>query len=117
MTDVTSAQRGGPSRDAAAGMVRTVLSRPDLWWSALGALRRLATPGWWRSRPFLPFPDPRLWAFRMVTAYGNADAEPEAADLIAYLEWCRSTAGRCRAGGSGKFSVPRPSRRKAARSG
>ena len=69
-----------------------VLRRPDLWWTALGALRRLAPPGWWRPPPHLPLPDRRLWEFRMVTAYGSPDAAPEPADVISYLEWCRSTA-------------------------
>jgi hypothetical protein len=27
----------------------------------------------------------------MVTAYGDPDARPEAADVVSYLEWCRST--------------------------
>jgi hypothetical protein len=67
------------------------LSRPDLWWTGIGAMRRLAPPGWWRSPPHLPAPDPQLWRFRMVTAYGDPDADPRAADVISYLEWCRST--------------------------
>ena len=35
-------------------------------------------------RPYLPLPDDRLWGFRMVTAYGSADAVPEPArrDLL-----------------------------------
>lgn len=67
-------------------------ARPDLWWTSLRTVMRLAAPGWWR-RPSLPFPDPRLWSFRMVTMYGRADAEPSPGDVVAYLEWCRS-AGR-----------------------
>ena len=81
----------GPSPRTAAGMVVAVLPRPDLWWAALGALVRLARPGWWRTGSRLPVPDPRLWAFRMVTAYGDPGATPVAADVISYLEWCRST--------------------------
>jgi hypothetical protein len=73
-------------------MARAVATRPDLWWTALGVLRRLAAPGWWSSRPYLPRPDGRLWAFRMVTAYGRPDQVPNRSDVIAYLEWCRSTA-------------------------
>jgi hypothetical protein len=72
-------------------MVTAVLRRPDLWWAALGALVRLARPGWWRTGRRLPLPDARLWAFRMVTAYGDPGATPEAVDLLGYLEWCRST--------------------------
>ncbi len=80
-------------------VVRAVLGRPDLWWTALAALRRLAPPGWWREAPFLPLPDRRLWAFRMLTAYGRADAEPTAADVLSYLEWCRETAVTARGDG------------------
>jgi hypothetical protein len=80
-----------PSRDATVAMAAAVLRRPDLWWSALGALRRLAVPGWWRSRPYVPRPDRRLWGFRMLTAYGSVVADPEPEDVISYLEWCRST--------------------------
>ena len=85
-----------PWTNSGPGLVEAVLRRPDLWWAALGAVRRLAAPGWWRSPPHLPLPDRRLWRFRMVTAYGSPDADPEAADLISYLEWCRSTGGHRR---------------------
>ncbi len=92
-------------------MVRSVLARPDLWWAGLGALRRLAPPGWWRDPPHLPRPDGRLWAFRMVTAYGSPEAEPSPADVVSYLEWCRATApvhraGRGRGHGRGREGAP-----------
>src|ERR1035437_833293 len=86
------------SRAAAPTVVLAVVFRPSLWLTALGTAHRLAAPGWWKRRPFLPLPDERLWAFRMVTAYGNADAIPDGADVVSYLEWCR-LAGR---------SPPRP---------
>jgi hypothetical protein len=69
-----------------------VVRRPELWWTALGALRRMAAPGWWRSRPYLPFPGGAWWQFRMVTAYGRPDGVPIPADVVSYLQWCRSTA-------------------------
>lgn len=72
-------------------VVAAVLRRPDLWGTALGAVLRLAAPGWWRRRPYVPLPDAGLWAFRMVTAYGRPDAPPQPADVLSYLEWCRST--------------------------
>ncbi len=83
---------GGPSPSAVLAMTRAVATRPDLWRTALGALRRLAAPGWWAVPPHLPLPDGQLWAFRMVTAYGRPDQVPDPADLLSYLEWCRSTA-------------------------
>ncbi len=89
---------------AAMGMARVVLRRPPLWFAALAALRRMAAPGWWRRSPFLPVPDPRLWDFRMVTAYGRADADPQPSDVISYLQWCRSTVGHRQIG----WEVPDP---------
>ena len=109
-----------PSPAASVELVGAVLWRPDLWWAALGALRRLAAPGWWRSPPHLPLPDGRLWGFRMVTAYGSPDADPDASDVISYLEWCRSTAGHRRWGRrSGPTGPPRmaPGHREATHSG
>jgi hypothetical protein len=88
---VTGPEPAELSPGTAAGMAVAVLRRPDLWWTALGALIRLARPGWWRTGRRLPLPDGRLWAFRMVTAYGDPGATPEAADVLAYLEWCRGT--------------------------
>ena len=91
-----AALQAGLPRGSLCRMALAVGSRPDLWWAALGALRRMASPGWWRSPPYLPAPDGGLWGFRMVTAYGRADAEPRAEDVVSYLEWCRSTAVRHR---------------------
>jgi hypothetical protein len=88
---VTGPEPADLAPGTAIGMAAAVLRRPDLWWTALGALIRLARPGWWRTGRRLPLPDARLWAFRMVTAYGDPGATPEAADVLAYLEWCRST--------------------------
>jgi hypothetical protein len=93
---VTPPEPGRSLRWTVFGIGRVVVFRPGLWWAALGALRRLAAPGWWRRRPHLPLPDDRLWGFRMVTAYGSAGAIPEPEDVISYLEWCRSTRVRGR---------------------
>jgi len=94
-----SAPPRAPSRAALGTVAAAVLRRPGLWPAALAALARLAPPGWWRRRPHLPVPDDRLWAFRMVTAYGRPDAEPVAADVVSYLEWCRDARVRPAAGG------------------
>lgn len=67
----------------------SVAARPWLWWTALVQLSRLAAPGWWRRRPFLPLPDRDYLAFRLQTMYGDSTHEPEPHDLVAYLEWCR----------------------------
>jgi hypothetical protein len=50
---------------------------------------RLAAPGWWRRRPFLPIPDAAYLRFRLQTQYGDVDHDPEPDDVIAYLVWCR----------------------------
>lgn len=76
---------------AARSVAVAVARRPELWSAALGAVLRLAAPGWWRRRPYLPLPDGKLWAFRMVTAYGQPDAVPEPGDVVSYLTWCRTT--------------------------
>jgi len=72
-------------------VVAAVLSRPDLWVTALRQFRVLARPRWWARAPFLPVPDADYLKFRLVTAYGgDGTATPDAADLIAYLVWCRA---------------------------
>ena len=93
---------GARGRDVAV-LAGAVLARPDLWWTALGELRRMAPRLWWRSPPRLPLPDRRLWEFRMVTAYGRPDAAPARADVVSFLEWCRaaSAASASRPAGRG----------------
>jgi hypothetical protein len=71
---------------AAAAVAR----HPSLWPTAAVQAARLARPGWWRRRPFLPLPDPAWLRFRLQTAYGDPDREPAPADLVAWLRWCRS---------------------------
>jgi len=66
-----------------------VLGRPALWLTAIGQVARLARPGWWRRWPPLPAPAPEYLRFRLQTQYGDPDREPEADDVLAYLEWCR----------------------------
>jgi len=36
------------------------------------------------------FPDRAYLKFRMVTMYGDEDAQPRPDDLIAYLRWCKA---------------------------
>lgn len=67
-----------------------VAVRPQLWATAVVQVFRLATPGWWHRWPPLPLPDREYLRFRMVTAYGDPDRPPEAADVVTYLHWCRA---------------------------
>ena len=66
-----------------------VAVRPTLWWTAVRQVFVLAVPGWWRRWPPLPLPDPAYLRFRLVTAYGDPDRDPEPADVVTYLRWCR----------------------------
>lgn len=74
-----------------ARVAAAVLVRPALWGTAVVQLRRLARPGWWRRWPPVPLPDPDYLRFRLQTQYGE-EREPEAGDVVAYLEWCRGQA-------------------------
>lgn len=72
-----------------------VLRHPGLWSTALVQMFRLAAPGWWRRRPFLPLPSPGYLHLRVTTMYGGdgtAPIDPE--DLIRWLRWCRANARR-----------------------
>lgn len=76
-----------------AWVVRAALAvvvRPVLWGTAVRQLLVLAVDGWYRRPPYLPVPDRDYFRFRMQTAYGDADRDPEPADLVTYLHWCRA---------------------------
>jgi hypothetical protein len=66
-----------------------VVRRPDLWITAIRQVFVLAGRSWWTRPPFLPVPSRPYLRFRMVTAYGDADRPPDAADVVTYLGWCR----------------------------
>ena len=66
-----------------------LLARPGLWPTALVVGHRLVPKRWWRSGPVLPLPSADYLAFRSETQYGDPDATPSPADVVAYLEWCR----------------------------
>lgn len=42
---------------------------------------------WFRKPPFLPIPDRNYLRWRMLTAYGDADAVPSAEDVARYARW------------------------------
>jgi hypothetical protein len=73
--------------------VRALIHHPGLWGEALRATFSLTPSGWWRRPPFLPRPDAGLLAWRIATAYGNADAEMSGEDLVGYLRWRRVQRG------------------------
>jgi hypothetical protein len=68
-----------------------VSMRPRLWFTAVRQLLRAVPDGWWKRAPFLPLPDPSYLRFRLETAYGT-NAAPVVADVVRYLEWCRTAA-------------------------
>jgi len=68
--------------------------RPDLWTTAAFEAVSLVPPGWWRRWPPVPVVSPKWLAFRMETAYGDPDARPTPADIVAFLDWCRMTRPR-----------------------
>lgn len=74
------------------GVAGALARHPTLWATAIVQVARLAAPGWWRRRPFVPLPGPAYLRFRLETQYGDdrgPEAVPEPADVIAYLRWCR----------------------------
>ena len=70
-------------------VVVAVAKSPPLWVTALRQVARLAPPGWWRRWPLLPLPDPGYLRFRLQTMYGGEGRSPAAADVLAYLWWCK----------------------------
>jgi len=77
-------------RPGVAETIVAVLVRPVLWPTAVRQVLALASPGWWRRWPPLPLPDEHYLAFRLQTAYGDPAASWQAADVVAYLHWCRA---------------------------
>ncbi|MGH9022770.1 MAG: hypothetical protein ACRDV9_06690 [Acidimicrobiia bacterium] len=72
-----------------APVVWGLLTAPSLWAVALAQMGRLARPGWWRRRPWLPIPDRSYLLFRLETAYGCSRV-PDVEDVLDYLRWCKS---------------------------
>ena len=76
--------------EAMVRAVAAVAARPDLWTTAARQAVRLAPDRWWRRWPPLPMPDEEWLGFRSKTAYGDARRPPDPADVVAWLEWCKS---------------------------
>lgn len=68
-----------------------VCRRPSLWWTAMAESAGLVPRGWWHHWPPAPLPSAGWLAFRMETAYGEPTARPSPEDVVAWLEWCRSS--------------------------
>lgn len=66
------------------------LRHPLLGGALLHAAWRFRARRWWASPPFLPLPPRNYLAWRMETAFGSADALPDAAALERYLRWTRA---------------------------
>jgi hypothetical protein len=62
---------------------------PHLWLTAVRQMIRLAPRGWWHRWPLLPLPDGDYLRFRLQTMYGGEGRSPDAADVLAYLSWCK----------------------------
>jgi len=78
------------NRALVVGAARVLVAHPTLWPTAARQVARMVAPRWWRRPPFLPLPDPAYVRFRLETQYGGA-ASVDPDDLIAYLEWCRTS--------------------------
>jgi len=80
-----------PDRPAGLGpAAAAVARRPDLWPAAARQAWRLVPRRWWTSSPFLPLPDRDWLRFRLEAQYGGDGRGPVvAADVVAFLEWCR----------------------------
>ena len=64
-------RRGRPRRGGCEPRSWPCARHPSLWATAVRQALRLAAPGWWRRRPFLPLPAPDYLRFRLQTAYGG----------------------------------------------
>lgn len=70
-------------------VVRAVLPRPTLWFTAVRIALRMARRRWWCRPPFLPVPSAAYVRFRLQTNYGDSAAVPTTDDVVHYLTWCR----------------------------
>ena len=68
--------------------------RPALLGPMLAAAWRFRARGWWRRAPFLPLPSRKYLEWRLETAFGSADAVPDAGQLERYLRWTRTVQPR-----------------------
>lgn len=60
---------------------------PSLALDLLRVAWRFRARRWYQRFPFLPLPARDYVRWRMLTAYGRADAIPPAEDVIRYARW------------------------------
>ena len=70
-----------------AKLVGFALRHPRVIPQLAGAAWAFRARGWYRRPPFLPLPTRHYLRWRMETAYGDPDAEPEAGELERYVVW------------------------------
>jgi hypothetical protein len=68
-------------------MLGLTLRRPGVIPHALGAMWAFRDRRWYRKAPFLPLPPRDYLAWRMETAYGDADWVPSDDELERFLRW------------------------------
>ena len=71
----------------AAALTFRAIRTPSLAVALLRVTWRFRSHGWYGRFPFLPLPDRAYLAWRMYTAYGDADAVPSARDVEQYARW------------------------------
>jgi len=63
------------------------LRDPRLAAALLRVAWRFRRRRWFRRAPFLPIPDRAYLRWRMLTAYGDANAVPTVEDVARYVRW------------------------------
>ena len=72
---------------AVVGLVRYLVFRPCTACRFLRAGWHFRAWRWYRRAPFLPIPPPEYLSWRLHTAYGESDTQPDPGELDRYLRW------------------------------
>jgi hypothetical protein len=68
-------------------VVLAVLRRPSLWMEAIRTGRALGRQEWWHQLLLVPESEHLRW--RVMTAYGDPEADLQSDDVVRYLRWRR----------------------------
>lgn len=68
-------------------LIFRALRDPTLGAALLRVGWRFRRRDWYRRVPFLPLPDRKYLRWRLLTAYGDPEAVPPAADVARYARW------------------------------